>query len=132
MMVDIVSDFFTRVRNAQKVGHRSVRVRASKMVEGVLKVLKTEGFVESFEKASSEVEKAQFLVVLKYYGKGEPLIKRARRVSTPGCRVYTPSDKLPRVKSGLGICILSTSKGVMGDRDARAQGVGGEVIALVS
>jgi small subunit ribosomal protein S8 len=102
------------------------------MVGGVLKVLKEEGFIESFEKSSSEKEKSQFLVVLKYYAKGEPLIKRARRVSTPGCRVYSPVTKLPRVKSGLGICILSTSKGVMGDREARAQGVGGEVIALVS
>jgi small subunit ribosomal protein S8 len=144
MMTDPIADVLTRVRNAQRARHRSVIVRASKVAKTVHEVLKKEGFIESFA-AAAPVHTAtttsskralnekfpKFEVVLRYYESGEPLISRLERVSPPGQRVYAPVEKLPRVFAGLGMAILSTSKGVMSDREARKAGVGGEVIARV-
>lgn len=144
MMTDPIADLLTRIRNSQRARHRSVQVRASKEISSVLDVLKKEGFIEGYSEAAAlpEAEKAtaksrkgrqfkQLDVVLRYYESGEPLIARLERVSSPGQRVFSRVDTLPRVFSGLGMSIVSTSQGVMSDREARKLGIGGEVIARV-
>ncbi len=132
MVNDPISDLLTRIRNAQRTGHKSVRVECSKMNERILTVLKDEGFITYFEKkAGREGEREKLEVGLKYYNTGEPVIRMARRVSTPGRRVYAKVDSLPQVDAGLGISIISTSAGVMSDRSARRAKVGGEVLALI-
>ncbi|MEZ4754479.1 MAG: 30S ribosomal protein S8, partial [Bdellovibrionota bacterium] len=121
----------TRVRNAQRVGHKSVRVPHSKMAENILNVLQTEGFIDSFATVTDQKFK-ELDVTLKYYNHGRPAITLARRVSSPGCRSYSQVSDLPKVHCGLGISIVSTSQGVMSDREARKKNVGGEVLALIS
>jgi small subunit ribosomal protein S8 len=132
MVTDPIADLLTRIRNAQRAGHKSANVPASKMVERVLNILKSEGFIESFElKQDEETTFKHYNIWLKYYESGDPVIGMARRISKSGRRVYAGSDKLPRVSGGLGISIISTSQGVMSDREARKKKVGGEVIALI-
>ncbi len=130
MINDHVSDMITRIRNGQRAGHRSVLVTVSKLNKSVLEVLKREGLIEGFEQVKSDEGTEGIRVGLKYYSSGRPVIVRATRVSRPGCRKYSRSELLPRVSSGLGIAIVSTSKGVMADHEARKLRVGGEVIAL--
>jgi small subunit ribosomal protein S8 len=130
MINDHVSDMITRVRNGQRAGHRTVDVTATKLNASVLDVLKREGLIEGYEAIKSDDGKTGIRVGLKYYSSGRPVISRATRVSRPGCRKYSTTEKLPRVSSGLGIAIVSTSKGVMADHEARKLRVGGEVIAL--
>lgn len=130
MINDHVSDMITRVRNGQRAGHRTVDVTATKLNASVLDVLKREGLIEGYEAVKSDDGKTGIRVGLKYYSSGRPVISRATRVSRPGCRKYSTTEKLPRVSSGLGIAIVSTSKGVMADHEARKLRVGGEVIAL--
>jgi small subunit ribosomal protein S8 len=120
-----------RIRNGQRAGHRSVLVTASKFNKSVLEVLKREGLIEGFEAAEDLNKHPAIRVGLRYYTSGKPLISRAERVSKPGCRKYFEMESLPKVSSGLGIAIVSTSKGVMTDHEARKNRVGGEVIALV-
>jgi small subunit ribosomal protein S8 len=131
MINDHVSDMITRIRNGQRAGHRSVLVTASKMNKSVLEVLKREGLIEGFESAEDASQKPAIRVGLKYYSSGKPLISRADRVSKPGCRKYFQVESLPKVSSGLGVAIVSTSKGLMTDNEARRNKVGGEVIALI-
>jgi small subunit ribosomal protein S8 len=131
MINDHVSDMITRIRNGQRAGHRTVLVTASKFNKSVLEVLKREGLIEGFEAAQDVHKRAAIKVSLKYYASGRPVISRAERVSKPGCRKYFEMEKLPKVSSGLGIAIVSTSKGVMTDNEARKSRVGGEVIALI-
>jgi len=138
MVNDPVADLLTRIRNAQKARHRSVTVPNSKMIKSVLEVLKREGFIENYsakenleESGNSELKFGSMEVVLRYYDTGEPVISRIERISTPGKRVYAGVEELPRVFSGLGISIVSTSQGLMSDREARKNGVGGELIARV-
>ena len=132
MLTDLVADLLTRIRNAQRAGHKVVDVRSSKMTERVLAVLQKEGFIESYEAGSGEsAVDASYRVFLKYYSSGRPMIGNAKRVSRPGKRVYSKNEKLPRVHSGLGIAIVSTSQGVMSDREALRRKIGGEVIAIV-
>lgn len=131
MINDHVSDMITRIRNGQRAGHRSVVVTASKLNKSVLEVLKREGLIEGFESGKDEKGHAALKVALKYFASGRPVISRATRVSRPGCRKYAQMEKLPRVSSGLGIAIVSTSKGVMTDHEARKSRVGGELIALI-
>jgi small subunit ribosomal protein S8 len=131
MINDHVSDMITRIRNGQRAGHRSVLVTSSKMNKSILEVLKREGLIEGFEPSQDENKRAAIKVGLKYYASGRPVIVRAERVSKPGCRKYFEMEKLPKVSSGLGIAIVSTSKGVMTDNEARKSRVGGEVIALI-
>jgi small subunit ribosomal protein S8 len=131
MINDHMSDKITRIRNGQRAGHRSVLVTASKLNRSVLEVLKREGLIEGFEAAQDENKKQALKVGLKYYASGKPLITRADRVSRPGCRKYRRTAELPKVSSGLGVAIVSTSKGVMTDHEARKSRVGGEVIAIV-
>jgi len=132
MLTDPIADILTRIRNAQRAGHKSVLVRCSKMNVCILQVLKSEGFISYFEKKESPVKgKFDIEIGLKYFKNGEPLITMIRRVSKPGCRVYSSVADLPSVDAGLGLAIISTSNGVMSDRLARQKNVGGEVIALI-
>jgi small subunit ribosomal protein S8 len=129
-MHDPISDMLTRIRNAQLVGHAEVTMPASRLKAAIAKVLKDEGYVDDFALRESGPHK-QLAIALKYYA-GRPVIERIERVSKPGLRVYKGRDDIPRVMNGLGVAILSTSRGVMTDRKARADGVGGEVLCIVA
>lgn len=127
-MQDPLADMLTRIRNAQQVGKVSVTMPSSKLKLSVARVLHEEGYVASY--SVSEDAQPQLTVELKYF-EGKPVIAELDRVSRPGLRNYSGKDALPSVRGGLGIAIVSTSKGVMTDRAARAQGVGGEVLCTV-
>jgi small subunit ribosomal protein S8 len=129
-MTDPIADMFTRIRNAQMVGHVDVSMPASKVKAEIARVLKDEGYIEDFARRDED-GKHVLSIALKYHD-GRPVIDRLERISTPGLRVYKRKDELPTVLGGLGIAIVSTSKGVMSDRAARAAGQGGEVIGVVA
>jgi small subunit ribosomal protein S8 len=129
-MTDPVADMLTRIRNAQMAEKISVAMPSSKIKVAIAKVLKDEGYVEDFVVRESD-GKAQLDIALKYYA-GRPVIERIERVSKPGLRVYKGKDNLPEVMNGLGVAIVSTPKGVMTDRKARASNVGGEVLCVVA
>jgi small subunit ribosomal protein S8 len=129
-MSDPVADMLIRIRNAQMVGHTEVAMPASKLKGAIAQVLKDEGYIEDFA-LRADGPKKQLRIGLKYYA-GRPVIERLERVSKPGLRVYRGRDDIPRIMNGLGVAILSTSRGVMTDRKARADGVGGEVLCIVA
>jgi small subunit ribosomal protein S8 len=129
-MTDPIADFLTRIRNGQSSGKTEVNVPASKVKLAIAKVLKDEGYIEDFA-ANAADGKPTLAVQLKYY-QGRPVIDRLERISRPGLRVYKGKDELPSILGGLGIAIVSTSQGVMSDRQARAAGHGGEVLCIVS
>ncbi len=129
-MSDPVSDMLTRIRNGQKARKVSVSMPASTVKVAVASVLKDEGYITDFA-ASGEGATKTLSVELKYF-EGAPVIEKVQRVSKPGLRIYRGKDDLPKVLGGLGIAIVSTSAGVMSDRQARKQGIGGEVICVVS
>jgi small subunit ribosomal protein S8 len=129
-MSDPVADMLTRIRNAQSVGKVSVEMPSSKLKVAIAQVLKDEGYVESFS-IVGEAKKPVLKVDLKYYA-GAPVIEKIERVSRPGLRIYKGKGDIPQVMNGLGVAIVSTSKGVMTDRKARSTGVGGEVICYVA
>ena len=129
-MSDPVADMLTRIRNAQSVGKVSVEMPSSKLKVAIAQVLKDEGYVENFEIVGEE-KKPVLKVDLKYYA-GTPVIEKIERVSRPGLRIYKGKGDIPQVMNGLGVAIVSTSKGVMTDRKARSTGVGGEVICYVA
>ena len=129
-MSDPVSDMLTRIRNAQMVGHTETVMPASRLKAAIAQVLKDEGYIEDFALRDNGAKK-QLHIGLKYYA-GRPVIERLERVSKPGLRVYKSRDAIPRVMNGLGVAILSTSRGVMTDRKARADGVGGEILCIVA
>ena len=129
-MSDPVADMLTRIRNAQQAEKASVSMPSSKLKVAIAKVLKDEGYVENAVVAVVD-GKAVLSIELKYYA-GRPVIERIERVSKPGLRVYKASQDIPRVMNGLGVAIVSTPKGVMTDRKARAANVGGEVLCLVA
>lgn len=128
-MHDPISDMLTRIRNAQRANKASVSMPSSKLKVAIAKVLKEEGYIEDFI-VSAEI-KATLEIQLKYYA-GQPVIERIQRVSRPGLRVYKGSNDIPSVMNGLGVVIVSTSKGVMTDRKARANGIGGELLCVVA
>jgi len=133
-MHDPIADMLTRIRNAQMVGHTEVTMPASQLKGAIAKVLKDEGYIEDFairDKGGDNGAKKELAIGLKYYA-GRPVIERLERVSKPGLRVYKGRDDIPRVMNGLGVAILSTSRGVMTDRKARADGLGGEVLCIVA
>jgi small subunit ribosomal protein S8 len=133
-MTDPIADMLVRIRNAQLVGHTEVAMPASKLKSAIAQVLKDEGYIEDFairDKGGDESAKKELRIGLKYYA-GRPVIERLERVSKPGLRVYRGRDDIPRIMNGLGVAILSTSRGVMTDRKARADGVGGEVLCIVA
>jgi small subunit ribosomal protein S8 len=129
-MSDPVSDMLTRIRNAQMVGHAETVMPASRLKASIAQVLKDEGYIEDFALRDNGATK-ELHIGLKYYA-GRPVIERLERVSKPGLRVYKSRDDIPRVMNGLGVAILSTSRGVMTDRKARADGVGGEILCIVA
>lgn len=129
-MTDPISDMLTRIRNAQLVAKAEVSMSASRIKNAVAKVLFEEGYIESFEVGKDERGFPQLKIALKYYA-NRPVIEKIQRESRPGLRRYASWQSLPRPSSGLGISIVSTSKGIMSDRHARAQKIGGEVIATV-
>ncbi len=129
-MTDPIADFLTRIRNGQRSGKTEVGMPSSRMKLALAKVLKDEGYIEDFGVAE-EGDKPTLTVRLKYY-QGRPVIDRLERVSRPGLRVYKGKDDLPRVLGGMGVAIVSTSRGVMTDREARAGGHGGEILCIVS
>jgi len=129
-MTDPIADMLTRIRNAQMVEQAVVAMPSSKVKLAIAKVLKDEGYIDAF-KVSGDGVKPVLEIALKYYA-GRPVIEKIERVSKPGLRIYRSKDDIPRVMNGLGIAIVSTSRGVMTDRKARATGVGGEVICIVA
>ncbi len=128
---DTVADMLTRVRNGIGAGHKKVDVKSSKLCVGIANVLKQEGYIEDFSQIE-DTRQGLIRVTLKYGPAGERVIERIDRVSRPGRRVYRPADDLPRVLNGLGICIVSTSQGILSDRECRKRRVGGEVLCAVS
>ena len=127
-MSDPIADMLTRIRNAQATEKVSVFVPASKVKRAIAQVLKDEGYIEDF--ALREGGHKELAIALKYYA-GKPVIEKLERVSRPGLRIYKGRDDIPRVMNGLGVAIVSTSKGVMTDRRARETGIGGEVLCVV-
>ncbi len=130
-MSDPISDMLTRVRNAQMAEKNSVSMPSSKVKVAIAQVLKDEGYVEDFKVVAGDAGKSTLQVDLKYYS-GRPVIEKIQRVSRPGLRIYRGSSEIPAVMNGLGIAIVSTSKGLMTDRKARANGIGGEVLCVVA
>lgn len=128
-MQDTVADMLTRVRNAQMAKKATVAMPSSKLKVSIAQVLKQEGYISEVE--VDDAVKPTLTLTLKYF-EGKPVIESVKRISRPGLRQYRGKDKIPSVKQGLGIAIVSTSKGIMTDRAARAAGVGGEIIAFVS
>lgn len=128
-MNDPISDMLTRIRNAQNARKSNVSMPSSKFKLAIAKVLKDEGYIGDFQVTADA--KPTLSIALKYF-QGKPVIDMIKRVSKPGFRVYKNADELPTVIGGLGVAILSTSQGVMPDREARRQNIGGEVICLVS
>jgi len=128
-MQDPIADMLTRIRNVQAIGGLNVGMPCSTLKVAILEVLKSEGFIEDFETVSSDGKK-DITVTLKYY-QGKPVIEKIKRISRPGLRIYKRSNELPRILAGMGIAIISTSKGIMTDRAARAQKLGGEVLCSV-
>ena len=127
---DSVADLLSRIRNAQGAGHDIVSVPASKLKIAIIDLLKSEGFIRNF-KCIRDKKQGTIKVALRYSDAGLGAIRGIDRISSPGCRVYRAVEKIPYVKSGLGVAILSTSKGVMTDRDCRRLGLGGEHICSV-
>lgn len=130
MVNDSIADMLTRIRNAQTAKHESVSVETSIMKKSIAQILLDEGYISSF----SEVENGKFknlVIELKYVNKNQKVITGLKRISKPGRRIYASCEDLPKVLGGLGIVIVSTSKGVMTDREARKLGIGGEVLAYV-
>ncbi|MFI3241721.1 MAG: 30S ribosomal protein S8 [Alphaproteobacteria bacterium] len=130
MMTDPLGDMLTRIRNAQRAKKSEVVSPASRLRESVLEVLKKEGFIDSFERYNVRSGIDNLKIKLKYF-EGNSVIKEIYRVSTPGRRVYSSVNDLPRVYNGLGVSIISTPKGVMSDHDARKENVGGEILCQV-
>ena len=129
-MSDPIADMLTRIRNAQSAEKTSVVVPSSKVKVSIAKVLKDEGYIDDFAVRDND-GKPVLEIGLKYYA-GRPVIERIERVSRPGLRIYKPAKEIPEVMNGLGVAIVSTSRGVMTDRKARATGVGGEVLCIVA
>jgi small subunit ribosomal protein S8 len=131
-MTDPISDFLTRIRNAQQAGHRLVEIPASKLKQRITEILYEHGYILKYKFEETADKQGVIKIALKYDATTKtPVIKSLTRISTPGLRQYKGSADLPRVLSGLGIAIVSTSKGVMTDKQARAQGVGGEILCEV-
>ena len=128
---DPIADMLTRIRNANRVGRRMVLIPRSKICLGIAQVLKDEGYIEEFDSIDDSTQ-GQIRVKLKYSSAGQKVIHTIDRQSKPGCRVYRGVDDLPRILNGMGIAVVSTSKGVMSDRRARENNVGGELLCTVS
>lgn len=129
-MTDSIADMLTRIRNANKMHHETVEIPASSVKTAILTVLKNEGFITDYS-TKSEDNKSVTTVTLKYTESSERVIKGLKRISKPGLRVYAQADEVPSVLNGLGIAVISTSQGVMTDKEARKNKIGGEVLAYI-
>lgn len=129
-MTDPIADMLTRVRNGQSAGHEKVSMPTSKKLVEIARIMSQEGYIEGYEIIDGE-PRASLEITLKYGPKKAKTIRGIKRISKPGLRIYAGKDDLPRVLGGLGTAIISTSHGVMTDRDARKEGIGGEVIAYI-
>lgn len=130
VVTDPIADMLTRIRNAITAKHADVEIPASKTKKAILNILVEEGYIGSYEEIENKLQNT-LKVDLKYGPKGEKVITGLKRISKPGLRVYAKSEELPKVLNGLGIAIVSTSKGIMTDKNARSQNLGGEVLAFV-
>lgn len=130
VMTDPIADFLTRIRNANMVMHEKVEIPASKTKLAIAEILKNEGFIKDYEQID-DGKQGVIRVYLKYGPDREKVITGLKRISKPGLKVYCKRDELPKVLGGLGIAVISTSKGIMTDKDARKQGLGGEVICYI-
>jgi len=128
---DPIADMLTRIRNATRVNKADVRIKASNICAGIAAVLKSEGYIEDFDRIDDS-KQGILRITLKYDQNGLPIIKELTRTSKPGRRVYASVDKLPRVLAGMGIAIISTSKGVMSDKSCREANIGGEILCTVN
>jgi small subunit ribosomal protein S8 len=128
-VTDTVSDFLTRIRNAAQARHKETEVPASKLKLAIAKILKEQGYISDYEFVDNNLQ-GKIKVTLRYF-KREPAIRELKKVSKPGRRIYAPAGRLPRVKNGLGIAIISTSQGVMTDKQARVNNVGGEILCTI-
>jgi small subunit ribosomal protein S8 len=130
VITDPIADMLTRIRNANTAGHESVDIPASKMKKSIAEILKEEGFIRSYE-VVAEGPQSTLRLTLKYGPEKEKVITGLRRISRPGLRVYSPRTEIPRLLGGLGLVIISTSKGIMSGKRAKREGYGGEVLAYV-
>ena len=130
VMTDPIADLLTRIRTANSMRHETVEIPASRLKADILNVLKQEGFIVDYV-SKNEAVGSTLVVTLKYAANNERVIKGLKRISKPGLRVYAQASQLPKVLNGLGIAIISTSKGILTDREARKQQIGGEVLAYV-
>jgi len=128
---DPIADMLTRIRNAVRSDKRQVNIRASKICEGIAAALQREGYIEGFDRID-DGQQGVLRITLKYDQEGRPVITEIKRVSKPGCRRYASVDSLPKVMGGMGVAIVSTSKGVISDRNCRENKIGGEVLCTVS
>ena len=130
MVTDPIADMLTRIRNANTSKHKTVDIPASNMKKAIAEILFEEGYIKAFEVIENE-NQGIIRITIKYDEKGSRVIAGLKRISKPGLRVYASNEELPRVLNGLGIALISTSKGIMTDKKAREQGIGGEVLAYV-
>ena len=130
VMTDPIADFLTRIRNANLVRHETVEVPASKMKEAIAKILEEQGYIKGYEVLEDD-KQGIIRVFMKYGADNQRIITNLRRISKPGLRVYAKSDEIPKVLNGLGITIVSTSEGVVTDKEARQKNIGGEILAYV-
>ena len=130
-MTDPIADMLTRIRNACRSKHRRVDMPGSRMKTEIARILKETNFIQDYRTLEDDGGRPTLRLVLRYAQGGQPVIRELKRVSTPGLRRYVGADKIPRVRNGLGVAILSTSRGIMTDREARQQHTGGELVALV-
>jgi small subunit ribosomal protein S8 len=131
-MSDTIADMLTRLRNAVAAKHKTVDVKNSRICQGIAQVLKDEGYVTDFAILDDGTKQGLIRITIKYTATGEQVLRELKRISKPGCRVYRSVKDFPQVIQGLGIAVLSTSRGVLSDRQARAQNIGGELLATVS
>jgi small subunit ribosomal protein S8 len=130
-MSDPIADMLTRIRNSVRINKSEVNIKASNICEGIAAVLKQEGYIEDFDRIDDGMQ-GILRVTLKYDRIGQPIINEIIRISKPGCRIYSSVDKLPHVLAGMGIVVVSTSRGVMSDRSCREANVGGEILCTVN
>lgn len=131
MVNDSIADMLTRIRNAQTARHETVTIETSKMKKTIAQILLDEGYISAFDEVENGNKNKNLVISLKYVNKNQKVITGLKRISKPGRRIYASCEELPKVLGGLGIVIVSTSKGVMTDREARKLGIGGEVLAYV-
>ena len=131
-MSDTIADMLTRLRNAVAAKHKTVDVKNSRICQGIAKVLKEEGYITDFSVLDDGTKQGLIRINIKYTPTGDQVLRELKRISKPGCRVYRSVKEFPQVISGLGIAVLSTSRGVLSDRQARAQNIGGELLATIA